>query len=226
MILKFKELFRIGEYKMKENLKGIILIMVGVVALIGSFYLYNFYYLGAYAIIGVSAAVILILFGIVAVINGSTTKLYERNIKRIIKTLGSNLIKSNSVPRLIGKNIILVEKINDLVDAQLEIKKPVCYYKQTESCAFMLLDDKRVYVYIEKLSPDVISPIEIEIDDIRYKQKKSENLDSEMLRDIEKTTIIKLSNKKSFKVSPVKKDNKMELSDKSIDSVINDTEIL
>ena len=36
-------------------------------------------------------------------------------------------------------------------------------------------------------------------------------MDSEMLRDIEKTTIVKLSNKKSYKISPVrKKENKVK----------------
>ena len=35
-------------------------------------------------------------------------------------------------------------------------------------------------------------------------------MDSEMLRDIEKTTIVKLSNKKSYKVSPIRKDKKKE----------------
>ena len=99
----------------------------------------------------------------------------------------------------------LLESIDDLVDAQLEIRKPICYLKQTESCSFILLDEKEAYVYIEKLNEDVTSPIEIEIKEARLQEKSEENIDSEMLKDIEKTTIIKLSNKKSYKVSPVRK---------------------
>ena len=107
-------------------------------------------------------------------------------------------------------NIDLVDNIDDMVDAQLEIRKPICYYKQTESCSFVLLDDKEAYVYVEKLNDSVLSPVEIEINDIKMKQKNSEDIDSEMLRDIEKTTIVKLSNKKSYKVSPIRKEKVKE----------------
>ena len=114
-----------------------------------------------------------------------------------------------------------------MIDAQLEIRKPICYYKQTESCSFVLLDDKEAYVYVEKLNPDVVSPVEIEINDIKLKQKNSEDLDSEMLKDIEKTTIVKLSNKKSYKVSPIKKDKvKEEKVDKNKHVAIEDMEVL
>ena len=116
-----------------------------------------------------------------------------------------------------------------MVDAQLEIRKPICYYKQTESCSFVLLDDKEAYVYIEKLNQDVISPIEIEINEIKLKQKNSEDLDSEMLKDIEKTTIVKLSNKKSYKVSPINKphteESKTEVKEDR-KSTIEDIEII
>ena len=141
--------------------------------------------------------------------------MYENNIKNILNTFDSILVKSNTVPKLIGRNIILVEEMDDMVDAQLEIRKPICYYKQTESCSFVLLDDKEAYVYIEKLNNDVVSPIEIEIDEIKLKQKNSEDLDSEMLKDIEKTTIVKLANKKSYKVSPIKKENKFKFDEQN-----------
>ncbi len=110
-----------------------------------------------------------------------------------------------------------------MVDAQLEIRKPICYYKQTESCSFVLLDDKEAYVYVEKLSDDVLSPVEIELNDIKAKQKNSEDIDAEMLRDIEKTTIVRLSNKKSYKVSPVRK-NKEEKKKES--TIVDESEVI
>lgn len=213
---------------MKENVKGILFIVIALVAAAGAYYLYTLDYVG-YAIVGATAFVILIVFGIISILNSTNpTKKYESNIKNIINTFDSILVKSNTVPKLIGRNIIVVEEIDDMVDAQLEIRKPICYYKQTESCSFVLLDDKEAYVYVEKLNPDVVSPIEIEINDIKLKQKNSEDLDSEMLRDIEKTTIVKLSNKKSYKVSPINKEKikKEEVKEEKKNLTIEDVEIL
>lgn len=196
---------------MKENVKGILFLVGALVAGAGAYYLYTLEFLG-YAIVCVTIAVILIVFGIKFLLNsGDPAKVYESNVRNILNTFDSILVKSNTVPKLIGRNIIIVEEMDDMVDAQLEIRKPICYYKQTESCSFVLLDDKEAYVYVEKLNPDVVSPVEIEIDEIRLKQKNSEDLDSEMLKDIEKTTIVKLANKKSYKVSPIKKENKFKL---------------
>lgn len=196
---------------MKENVKGILFLVGALVAGAGAYYLYTLEFLG-YAIVCVTIAVILIVFGIKFLLNsGDPAKVYESNVRNILNTFDSILVKSNTVPKLIGRNIIIVEEMDDMVDAQLEIRKPICYYKQTESCSFVLLDDKEAYVYVEKINPDVVSPVEIEIDEIRLKQKNSEDLDSEMLKDIEKTTIVKLANKKSYKVSPIKKENKFKL---------------
>lgn len=210
---------------MKGNIKGIIVSIVAIILLGVAYYLYVSNYVG-YALIAASFGLILLVFGIKAILSErNPEQAYESKIKGIINTFDSILVKSNTVPKLLGRNIIFVEEIEDLVDAQLEIRKPICYYKQTESCSFILLDDKEAYVYIEKLNPDVVSPVEIEINDIKRMQKSSEDLDSEMLRDIEKTTIVRLSNKRSYRVSPVRKDNnpKPKVNKKS---TIQDNEII
>ena len=193
---------------MRETNKGILLIVIAIIAGLGGYFLLNTEYKG-YSILCFTAAVILVGFGIKFIIDGlNPEKAYQSNIKNILNTFDSILVKSNSVPKLVGRNIIIVEDMEDMVDAQLEIRKPICYYKQTESCSFVLLDDKEAYVYVEKLNPDVISPVEIEINEIQLKQKNTDDIDSEMLKDIEKTTIVRLSNKKSYKVSPIRKDHK------------------
>ncbi len=199
---------------MKDNVKGYILICVAVLSGVLGYLLYsgniNEDFQG-YWIICAVVGVVALGFGIKFVIdNSSPLKAYESNIRNILNTFDSILVQSNAVPKLEGRNIINVESIDDLVDAQLEIRKPICYYKQTESCSFALLDDKEAYIYIEKLNPEVVSPLEIEIKENKLKNKNQEEMDSEMLRDIEKTTIVKLSNKKSYKVSPIRKDKKKD----------------
>lgn len=210
---------------MKGNIKGIIVSIVAIILLGVAYYLYASNNMG-YALIAVSFGLILLIFGIKSILSErNPEQAYESKIKNIINTFDSILVKSNTVPKLLGRNIIFVEEIEDLVDAQLEIRKPICYYKQTESCSFILLDDKEAYVYIEKLNSDVVSPVEIEINDIKRKQKNSEDLDSEMLRDIEKTTIVRLSNKRSYRVSPVRKDDNSK-NNINKNSTIKDSEII
>lgn len=217
---------------MKESIKGLLLIVFSIGLGILGYFLVTTEYKG-YSILCFTVLILGVIIGIVFMFNGSDpTRAYENNIKTIINTFDSILVKSTSVPRLEGRNIIIVGEFDDMIDAQLEIRKPICYYMQKESCSFVLLDDKEAYVYVEKLNPNVISPIEIELNEIKLKQKKSEDMDSEMLRDIERTTIVKLSNKKSYKVSPIRKENqiKVEEKEKTFNSknnvIIEDLEIL
>ena len=162
-------------------------------------------YIG-YAILGFTLAGIFVIVAVTSFFNNhNPNRFYESKVRDILNTYDSVLVKSSSVPKLDGRNIIKVESIEDLIDAQLEIRKPICYLKQTESCSFILLDDKEAYVYVEKLNEEVTSPVDIELKEMKVKTKSEEEMDSEMLRDIDKTTIVKLSNKKSYKVSPIRK---------------------
>lgn len=197
---------------MKDSIKGYILVGVAILSGVGGYLLYSSESdFQGYWFICAAVGIVALGFGIKYIFdNSSPAKAYESNVKSILNTFDSILVQSNAVPKLEGRNIINVETIDDLVDAQLEIRKPICYYKQSESCSFALLDDKEAYIYIEKLNPDVVSPLEIEIKENKIKNKSQEEMDSEMLRDIEKTTIVKLSNKKSYKVSPIRKDKKKD----------------
>ena len=207
---------------MKNNMKGIILVILAIGFSLAGVYLMNSNLKG-YSIFSVSVALVLLFMGITYIIdNSSPERMYSSNIKEILNTFDSVLVKSNNIPNLEGRNIIILESIDDLVDAQLEIRKPICYFKQTESCAFVLLDDKEAYVYVEKLNDDVVSPLEIAIKDEKIKNKSVNDVDSEMLRDIDKTTIVRLSNRKSYKISPIRKKAK-ELEKQRLDEINNDT---
>ena len=208
---------------MKVNVKGIALIIGAIVCAYGAYYLYTIEH-AEYSIVAITLSGISLVFGIKSLMGErSPEKAYESKVRNIINTFDSILVKSNTVPKLVGRNIIFVEEMGDLVDAQLEIRKPICYYRQTETCSFVLLDDKEAYVYVEKLNPEIVSPLEIEINDIKRMQKNSDNLDPDLLKSIEKTTIVMLSDKRSYKVSPVRKEDNSNTENKSI---VNDIEIL
>ena len=191
------------------NKKGRLLIIVAIVfILLGIVTLdtdYNKYCLFLFPV-----GVIFLVLGILSVRNKNPERSYEDTVNSIINTYDSILVKSNSVPNFEGRNIIEVMSFDDLIDAQLEIRKPICYMKQTESCSFALLDDKEAYVYVEKLNDQVLSPLEIEIKEYKIRNKNKDDVDAEMLRNIDKTTVVRLSNKKSYKVSPIRKKDKEE----------------
>ncbi len=202
----------------------------GILVLGGAFLLYRFHYVG-YAILALAIGVVFLAAGVFSLFNHRTpAKRYESEIRSILNTYDSILVKSNGVPNIEGRNIIVVESIDDLIDAQLEIRKPICYVKQTESCSFVLLDEKEAYIYVEKLTDDVLSPVEIAVQEAKIKQKSKEEMDSEMLRDIEKTTVVKLSNKRSYKVSPIRKKQKdlpekEQQDEKVVEELLEDMEV-
>lgn len=200
---------------MKKYLKGLIFIGLALVLAIIGFVLNGTDYAG-YSVLCFTGAVVLLILGISSVFTSNNpTKVYESKVRNILNTYDSILVQSNKIPSLEGRNVVNVERMEDLVDAQLELRKPICYLKQTESCSFLLLDEKEAYVYIEKLNDDVISPVEIELKELKIREKDRDDMDSEMLKGIDKTTVVKLSNRKSYKVSPIRKktegDEKVDL---------------
>lgn len=170
------------------------------------FLLYFVSHLIEYAVFVFTICVICVFAGIVILIRyRSPDVAYESRVEGILNTFDSILVRSSTIPNLDGRNIVPVMSMDDMIDAQLEIRKPICYLKQTESCSFVLLDDKEAYVYVEKINDDVLSPVEIAIRDIKIQNKSKNDMDAEMLRDIDKTTVVKLSNQKSYRVSPIRK---------------------
>lgn len=77
-------------------------------------------------------------------------KKYARKVKKILKTYFPILVKCKKVPILIDKNIIEVEDIQSLVNAQMEVRKPILYFEEEKSVTFMLLDGEETLVYIIK----------------------------------------------------------------------------
>ena len=190
---------------MKKYLKGLLFILGAIALAIVGLVLKDTDYAG-YSVLCFTGAVVLLILGVGSLLTSSNpTKLYESKVRNILNTYDSILVQSNKVPSLEGRNVVNVEKMEDLVDAQLELRKPICYLKQTESCSFILLDEKEAYVYIEKLNDDVVSPVEIELKELKVKEKDKDDMDSEMLKAIDKTTVVKLSNRKSYKVAPIRK---------------------
>ena len=141
---------------------------------------------------------------------------FESNVNNILRLYNSILVKTNSFPDIQDKVIIKLDNIEDLIDAQLEIRKPIYYIKQVQTCSFILIDNDEALVYIMKRNDDDISALDIIIKDIniiRKQEDRRKNISDDLLSDTDRTTVIKLSDTRQFKVSPVRKTKKKKKKD-------------
>ena len=165
----------------------------------------------AYSLIAGAVAIVLLFTLVTYTLNTrNEAAIYTSTLRKVLNNYDAILVESHNFPDLKGKNIIKVTNMDDLVDAQIEIRKPIYYMIEGEdSCSFVLLDNTEACIYVLKQNEQVESPLEL----IVAEYEKHNDIDASLLEDIERTTIIKLNNMKSFKVSPYKK-NKEDLSSK------------
>ena len=167
-----------------------------------------------YALIVFAIAVSFIIQELTYRFTGDTKEeKYETKLKKILKTYDSVLVETRKVPVIDSEKVILVNSLDDLIDAQLELRKMIYYFKQSDNCSFVLFDQNQANIFILKRNEEVISPLEIEINNNKIKNKNNNknDIDEETLNEIDKTTIIKLPNDKAYKISPVRKQKKSNL---------------
>ena len=85
---------------------------------------------------------------------------YNKKTKKILKKYDAVLVKTKNIPRLYDKNIMLVSNIEDMINAQMEIRKPVYYFVNENSHSFFLLDGEEALVYIVKNDPTIMCVVE------------------------------------------------------------------
>ena len=190
----------------KEYKIGVLSILLIALAIL-SYILYVNVYLN-YMIISITFTIICAIVLINYILNNrSVESIYQSKVRKILKTYDSILVKSKNLPKLDEKNIIKVDSIEDLVDAQMEIRKPIYYQQQEQSCSFVLLDHSEACIYIIKLNENVLCPLEIVLKDLELKnkaKKKKDDISEEILNDIDKTTIVRIDKGKYLKVSPIR----------------------
>lgn len=188
---------------MHREIKLSLLSIAGIIFVVGTIFLLKSDY-SSYAILTATVAVILVAYAVIYYNESKDNySIYKNKLKRVINTYDSILVKSEKLPELVDHSIIRVASMEDLVYAQMVIKKPIYFYEEEKSCSFVLIDDKEICVYILKANNDDITATEIVIDEIRRQPTKI-NVDHSILDDIENTTIIKLDNCKTYKVSLVR----------------------
>ena len=191
---------------MKREVKIALISIVLIGALFLTYYMFK-QDLMTYAIVFAAVTLVSLIFLIVYIRNTrSEESKYRSKLRKILKNYDAILVQSYNFPKLSGKNIIRITNFEDLIDAQMELRKPIYYMIEGEdSCSFVLVDNTEACIYILKQNETVTSPLEL----IMAEYEKHNDIDQSLLEDIERTTIIKLSNMKSFRVSPIKKKSKV-----------------
>ena len=208
---------------MKKNNNEIFIGIIGIIILLVGWFLYTTEF-KKYTIVLIVLGIVILLADIIYMMNTKDDEaLYSSTLKNILKNYESLLVRTKTIPELKGKNILLLSDIEELVNASRELKKPMYYYREEKSTSFFITEETEVLLYINKLTDDIVSETETRLKEIEEEEKNIiETVDSEILKDIEKTTIIRingLEDYKAFKVSPIRKKTDMDEVDnmKSVD---------
>ena len=144
---------------MNKKTKLTIILILLVLDLIGAVVLYinNLY---GYFLITLGVLIILVITLILSVSEKTDDESkYNNSLKGILKRYDSILVETSSIPDMEGKNMMMITNIEDMIDASVEIRKPIYYKKEEDHCIFLLLDNQDISLFILKLD-DFETPIE------------------------------------------------------------------
>ncbi|MBE6157214.1 MAG: hypothetical protein E7160_00240 [Firmicutes bacterium] len=157
---------------MQKKNKIMIVLVVFIVAAIISYYLYTSMLYGYMMISGTIAALSFIVLVLTFAKKQDELSKYESNLKNMLKKFDSILAETSTFPDLEGKNIMLITNIEDMIDAAVEIRKPIYYKKDAEFCTFSLLDNNDICIYILKLNVDEETVVE------KYIKNRKQNIEN------------------------------------------------
>ncbi len=148
----------------KKILISIIFIFLISTIILIYFQLYN------YSIITGSFTFVLIILLIIDSLRSKSPRIkYENSVKDILNTYDGILVEVKNIPDLKDKNILLVKNMEELIDAQAEIKKPIYFYKEASDCIFLLIDMDEVCIFIYRLNHSIKTAVDSIIE---LKEKK------------------------------------------------------
>lgn len=72
---------------------------------------------------------------------------YQRKLKKILKTYDGILVEVDSLPDLTKFNVIYVKSFDELIDAHSEIRRPINFIQKPSHAKFLLINEGIAWVY-------------------------------------------------------------------------------
>ncbi len=185
---------------MKKTTK-IIMNLIMILASLGLSYYLLINNLTGYAIIFITLTVILFIILLSSILKKTDEESqYNHELKQILKKYDAILVETSTTPNIEDKNIMLITNIEDMIDASVEIRKPIYYKTSEDNCIFILLDNQDACVYILKLNKEEELPIEAFI---KGRKENIENLidNARSAKLLETNTSLNVIDEKYLKVN-------------------------
>jgi len=157
---------------------------------------------------------LLILIALVYIIlnmNNEPDQAFRTKVKKITSLYEEILVKIEKIPNMRNRTFVNIEDIEKLVQIQSEVRKPIYYLENNNCVDFFIITKEEICVYTIKLESTIISPLEEYITEMEESKPSNSNI----LEDIENTTIIKTEDGLVYKVSPMRKEKKKKKDDNS-----------
>ncbi|MBO5530697.1 MAG: hypothetical protein J5970_04790 [Bacilli bacterium] len=127
--------------------------------------------------------------------------LFNEYVRTIIDNNESILVEIDKFPDLNNKKIYRTKTIDDLLNMETSVKKPIYYITNNDSYDFILLDNKKVYINTIRKNKNIISCLDLYLSDLNNNKKDQYDL----IEELDKTTIIKVDKDKEYIVYPLNK---------------------
>ena len=81
------------------------------------------------------------------ILNSKQENIYNKKLKKILKTYDNIIVNVNKLPNLDSLNIVPVTSFEELIDAHSEVRKPINYIEEKNHSIFILINDGMVWKY-------------------------------------------------------------------------------
>lgn len=157
---------------MKKKVKIILILFILLITLGLSLYLFINEFIGYAMIFIVLSAILFLLLVTSGLKKEDNESVYRRELKQILKKYDAILVETSTIPDMDDKNIMLITNIEDMIDASVEIRKPIYYKKENGYCIFILLDNQDICIYVLKSCNDTETAIEM------FVKERKENIEN------------------------------------------------
>lgn len=95
---------------------------------------------------------------------------YKLEVNKLIKIYRNILVNVEELPNT-NKSLLKVNTLDDLLNAQYEIKKPIFYITRDDSTMFYVIDSDVILYYLMKQEQEELSVLEIKLKEYIKREK-------------------------------------------------------